>query len=222
MEVIDGVCHVRSYPLVKEILRAGTTTVQAGFNADMATEGRKTMKDPILFMDGPEHRRQRSMIARYFAPATVARRYRDLMEDRADRLVAEVTAEFDAGRSVDLADISLRYSVEVAAQVIGLTNSDRAGLSRRLERLFSIPAQPPRSTDPDAEEGAADGEDHRRDGELPPPPVWPRPSRAARRPWRGGSRPSRCPRGPSRRCPCSMCATSDRRSSPGAASATRT
>ncbi|WP_040157241.1 cytochrome P450 [Mobilicoccus massiliensis] len=142
VELIDGVWHVRSYPLVKEVLRAGTT-VQAGFNVDMVRGGARAMREPILYLDGPEHRRQRSMIARYFAPATVSRRYRELMESRAAELVDEVRTETRAGRTVDLGRISLEYSVAVAAAVIGLTDS--RGMARRLERLFAIPAQPPRS-----------------------------------------------------------------------------
>ncbi|MDO5626913.1 MAG: cytochrome P450 [Mobilicoccus sp.] len=153
VEVIDGVWHISELPLVKEVLRAGNTTVQAGFNSDMVhAEGERAFKDPILFMDGPEHRRQRSMIARYFAPATVSRRYRDLMIERADALVAGIAADLDKGRTVDLDDLSLLYSVEVAAKVIGLTNSRPEHLARRLERVFTVPAQMPQShTDEETE-----------------------------------------------------------------------
>ena len=47
---------------------------------------------PILFMDGDEHRRQRTKVARFFAPKTVTNRYRRLMEERADALVADALA----------------------------------------------------------------------------------------------------------------------------------
>ena len=145
VEVVDGIWHLRSHDLVKQVLRAGRTTQQAGFNSDMARAHTTAMKDPILFMDGDEHRRQRSMIARYFAPATVSRRYRELMEVRAERLVTEVRTALEAGRTVDLSDLGLQYSVEVAAQVIGLTESDIDGMARRLERVFTVPAQLPES-----------------------------------------------------------------------------
>ena len=58
MEVVDGIWHLRSHDLVKQVLRAGRTTQQAGFNSDMARAHTTAMKDPILFMDGDEHRRQ--------------------------------------------------------------------------------------------------------------------------------------------------------------------
>lgn len=138
VEVIDGVWHVRSLPLVREVLRAGTTT-QAGFNSE-AVQSRR-IRPPILFRDGAGHRAQRSAIARYFAPKTVTARYRTMMERRADELVARVLV---AGR-VDLPDLALRYSVEVAAQVVGLTNSDMAGMARRLEAFFATPRVAPTS-----------------------------------------------------------------------------
>lgn len=150
IEEIDGIWHVRSVPLVREVLRSGDTT-QAGFNSEMATGSTtsKTIREPILFMDGPEHRDARSKIARYFAPKTVSRRYRELMEVRADELVAGIEADLSAGRRVDLSTVALRYAVEVAAAVIGLTNSNTTGMARRLERLFTIPAVPARPHSPD-------------------------------------------------------------------------
>lgn len=154
IELRDGVWHVRSAPVVRQVLRAGTTTVQAGFNVDMVREGNPRMRQPILYLDGPEHRKQRSAIARYFAPATVSRRYRDLMESLADDLVAQI----GAGGVVDLSSITLRYSVEVAAQVIGLTNSDMAGMSRRLENFFAVPPMPPQvDSEADAEPAPSGG-----------------------------------------------------------------
>ncbi len=58
------------------------------------------------------------------------------MERRAEALVTEMAAD---GTS-RLEQVTLRYSVEVAAQVIGLTNSPIGPMSRRLERMFDQPA----------------------------------------------------------------------------------
>ncbi|WP_168582693.1 cytochrome P450 [Gephyromycinifex aptenodytis] len=139
VEYRDGVWHVRSALAVRQVLREGNCTIQAGFNVDQIREGNPAMRQPILFLDGPEHRAQRSAIARYFAPATVSKRYRELMESLAQELVDEVAR----GGVTDLSAVTLRYSVEVAAQVIGLTNSDMGGMSKRLESFFAIPPQPP-------------------------------------------------------------------------------
>lgn len=144
VERVDGVWRVRSTEAVRQILRERDATAQAGFNSESIPDG--TMADePILFMDGEPHRLQRSKIARYFAPETVAARYRGLMESRADSLVAEMVA---AGRA-RLDDVSLRYSTEAAAKVIGLTDSRTDRMARRLERLFDQPSFDPASSEPE-------------------------------------------------------------------------
>ena len=79
IESHDGVWRVRSTEAVRQILRQRDATAQAGFNSESIPDG--TMADqPILFLDGEPHRQQRSKIARYFAPKTVAARYRELIE----------------------------------------------------------------------------------------------------------------------------------------------
>lgn len=136
VEVLDGVWHVRALPLVRQVLREADATVQAGFSAETAGKGLTGDHPPVLYADGPEHRKQRSATAKFFTPATVSRRYRDLMEERADELVEQIRRDGGA----ELSAVTLRYSVEVAAQVVGLTNSDVDGMSRRLERFFDGPA----------------------------------------------------------------------------------
>lgn len=140
IEHVDGAWRIRSAQAVRQILRDRDATKQAGFNIEAIPDGAMEQR-PILFMDGEDHRQQRSKIARYFAPKTVSTRYRTLMEERADALVAEMV---DAP-TFRLDDVSLRFSTEVAAQVIGLTNSNIKGMSRRLERLFDQPAFDPLS-----------------------------------------------------------------------------
>ncbi len=131
IELKDGTWCVRDAELVREVLRVKDGTTQAGFSSESVSMSR--MRQPILFADGEEHRKQRSLIARFFAPKVVSRRYRDLMEERADALLAA------AGNGFMLDDLAMEYSVAVAADVIGLTNSSTAGLSRRLERFFNQP-----------------------------------------------------------------------------------
>ncbi len=131
LELRDGVWHVRDARFVREVLRANDATTQAGFTSESVNMPR--LRQPILFADGEEHRKQRSLIARFFAPKVVSRRYRELMDARSTALLA------DAGNRFTLDDLAMEYSVTVAAEVIGLTNSSTAGLSRRLERLFNQP-----------------------------------------------------------------------------------
>ena len=131
LELRDGVWHVRNAELVRQVLRAKDGTTQAGFTSESVKTSR--LRQPILFADGEEHRKQRSLIARFFAPKVVSTRYRELMDERADALLAA------AGNRFMLDDLALEYSVTIAAEVIGLTNSSTSGLSRRLERLFNQP-----------------------------------------------------------------------------------
>ena len=137
MEVRDGVWHVRSLSLVRQVLREGDATTQAGFNAETVGQGPAGSHQPVLYLDGPEHRRQRTATAKFFTPATVSRRYRALMEERADELVERIRRDGGA----ELSAITLRYSVEVAAQVVGLTDSDTDGMAARLERFFAVPLE---------------------------------------------------------------------------------
>ena len=39
VEVLDGVWHVRSLPMVRQVLREADGTVQAGFSAETARQG---------------------------------------------------------------------------------------------------------------------------------------------------------------------------------------
>lgn len=133
VERVDGVWHLRGTQVVRQLLRTQGTT-QAGFTAEAIRDRLKV--SPILFMDGEAHRRQRAKVARYFAPRTVTTRYRELMERRADALIAEM----DAAGTARLDQVTLRYSVDVAAQVIGLTSSNVDAMARRLERFFNQPS----------------------------------------------------------------------------------
>ncbi|MEL4504728.1 cytochrome P450 [Luteococcus sp. H138] len=136
VEIIDGVWHVQDMAVARQVLRSRVTT-QAGFNSEAVVM--KKLRKPILFNDGTEHRKQRAAIARYFAPKTVDANYHELMERYADELIDE----FRAAGHVDLAQLTLRYSVVVAAQVVGLTNSDVDRMARRLERFFATPPVAP-------------------------------------------------------------------------------
>ena len=53
----------------------------------------------------------------------------------------EVLADFRRSGRADLSDLSMRMAVQVAAQVVGLTDSRRSGMNRRIEAFFDQPAQ---------------------------------------------------------------------------------
>ncbi len=125
---------VRSFAVARQVLREPEATVQAGFGADSmgsANRGARTMRPPILYLEGHQHRVQRKAAARLFAPK-VTEDYRDMMEHFSVELVAQVNRR----RAVDLSTLSMQMAVQVAAQVVGLTNSSVRGMSRRLDTFF--------------------------------------------------------------------------------------
>lgn len=142
IERVGNTWHIRAVDLARQVLREKDGSAQAGFLVEVGARATQTMRPPILWMDGAAHREQRAKTARFFAPKTVDRRYRELMETRSRILLDDAVA---AGEFL-VDDLSLRYSVEVAAQVIGLTNSPVAGMARRLTKLFEVENVPPGTT----------------------------------------------------------------------------
>ena len=129
------VWRIRSVAAAREVLRARDLTTQAGFTAEAIPKG-YLKHHPILISDGALHDEQRRKVGRFFAPAVVAERYTGHMESCADALLDGATA---AG-SCRLDELALLYSVEVTADVVGLTNS---GVRRMANRLVSFFNQPP-------------------------------------------------------------------------------
>jgi cytochrome P450 len=131
----DGaVWRIRSLAVARQVLRARDRTTQAGFTAEWIPKGR-LKHHPILISDGPLHDEQRSKVGRFFAPAVVAERYTARMEDCADRLLARA----DSAGGCRLDDLALDYSVEVTADVVGLTDSPVHTMARRLVTFFNQP-----------------------------------------------------------------------------------
>ncbi|MDO5533360.1 MAG: cytochrome P450 [Propionibacteriaceae bacterium] len=126
--------RVRSLDAAKQVLRARHRTTQAGFTAEAIPQG-VLKHHPILMSDGPLHDQQRTKVARFFAPTVVRERYTDLMDDCAERTVAEAAS----GPQCRLDDLALFYSVEVTAQVVGLTGSGVRAMAHRLVTFFNQP-----------------------------------------------------------------------------------
>lgn len=129
----DGGVTVRSVALARAVLRASDSTKQNGFSINQADKSPVKLRPPVLFQDGEEHRAQRTAIARYFTPKAVAENYRPIIERYTDELIEELREK----RVVDLAEVSLRLAVSIAGQVVGLTDSQRPGMARRLEAFLS-------------------------------------------------------------------------------------
>lgn len=133
-ERIGQVWRIRSLEGARQVLRARHATTQAGFTAEAIPKG-VLRHHPILMSDGPLHDEQRSKVGRFFAPKVVRERHRPTMEACADARVAEAAAS----DSIDLSQLALHYSVEVTAEVVGLTNSPVRAMARRLVTFFRQP-----------------------------------------------------------------------------------
>ena len=125
-----GVWHVRDAASSRALLR-DTETVQAGLGVETVEKLPPSIRRPVLYRDGEEHREHRRQTARFFTPRRVDEHYRGLMERVADEQLAILGRQ----ESADLAKLSFRMAIEVVSAVIGLTES-RPGLDKRLDAFF--------------------------------------------------------------------------------------
>ena len=128
--------NVNSAAGVKAVLRAGDVARQDGFGISEIARSPVELRPPVLFQDGEEHRAQRTAIAHFFTPKAAKERYRPVMEE----LTEELIGEFEKTGKADLSSMAMRLAVSVAAQVVGLTNSHRPGMHRRLDAFLSVGA----------------------------------------------------------------------------------
>lgn len=131
----DGTWHISGFSEVRQILR-NDIAAQAGFAAEKALEGAGTvMKNPpILYLEGEEHHKARRETNKFFTPSITNREYRDFMNAFADSLIEQLKTK----KQLDLSDLSMEMAVQVAAQIVGLTDSYfEQGLKSRLEALIT-------------------------------------------------------------------------------------
>lgn len=126
-----GARVIGSFAGAREMLRSDAIR-QAAVGAE-AFASDDPAKIPVIFLDGEAHRRKRSEIARFFTPTAIDTRYRAVMERTADRLLAALRRD---GTGV-LDQVSFELAVVVAADIIGLTNSAAAPMSRRISATLS-------------------------------------------------------------------------------------
>lgn len=130
----DAVWRIRSLAVARQVLRARDATAQAGFTAEAIPKG-YLRHHPILVSDGPLHDEQRSKVARFFAPKVVEERYAGQAASCADRLLDQARST----GSCQLDELALRYTVEVTAEVVGLTHAPVPAMARRLVSFFNQP-----------------------------------------------------------------------------------
>jgi cytochrome P450 len=85
----DGVYHIYGFAESRAVLRMDGTK-QTGFGAERIEKLPKSMRDPILYMEGEAHQAQRTKTARFFTPKTTDEQYRGFMERFSDDILAEL------------------------------------------------------------------------------------------------------------------------------------
>ena len=130
VELQGDVWHLRSYAAVKQVLR-DSERVRQGATTDNVLVTH--LRPAVIFQDGEEHREQRTAIARFFTPKTVQDKHHAFIDHLTERLIVRLLR---AGQA-DLSDLSMELSVEVAARVVGLTDSLQPGMDRRIDELLS-------------------------------------------------------------------------------------
>jgi cytochrome P450 len=128
----DDVWQVRGFAEARAILRSNNTK-QAGFNAHQIGGVPQMRNQPILYQEGRTHDLQRKQTARFFTPKTVSTKYRTMMGQLADQLITELQRK----KRIDLSRLTMRLSMRVTSEVVGLTNSRLPGIERRIYAFFT-------------------------------------------------------------------------------------
>lgn len=130
VQAADGAIVTGNFAFAREILR-NAIFLQAGAGAEHVNTSEPD-KVPLFFLDGDVHKKRRGQLARFFTPKAINERHRKVMEATTAELMAQLRA---AGRMrLDL--MSMQLACDVAAEIVGLTNSDRKALADRLRLTF--------------------------------------------------------------------------------------
>jgi cytochrome P450 len=127
---LAGAKVITDFKFARAILQ-NPTMRQAGAGAEFM-DLEKPDQVSFFFLDGEIHKKKRSEVARYFAPKAIRERYQSVMDRTMDKLISEIRSVGSA--QLDL--ISFRMAVDVAAEVVGLTNSNPAAMSTRIRKNF--------------------------------------------------------------------------------------
>jgi cytochrome P450 len=128
-----GAQLVSRYTLARDILR-NPKMHQAGVDAN-AIDVSNPDHAPVFYLDGELHRKKRGAIARFFTANAVTTRYRPVMQRTADLLMHQLQAS-GGGR---LDDFALQMTVTVAAEIVGLTDSNQRSMSKRIAATLESP-----------------------------------------------------------------------------------
>lgn len=122
---------IRSFAAGRDILRSPKVR-QAGASAEVVDLS-KPGEISFFFLDGDLHRKRRAAVAGLFAPKTIVTRHQAVMNRTMDGIVADLQVR----GSAPLDELSWQMAVDVAADIVGLTDSDtNANLARRVKAVL--------------------------------------------------------------------------------------
>ncbi|HUD30559.1 MAG TPA: cytochrome P450 [Novosphingobium sp.] len=126
-----GARVVGTFAAGRDILRSPKVR-QAGASAEVVDLSRPD-EISFFFLDGDLHRKRRAAVAGLFAPKTIATRHQAVMNRTMDGIVADLQGRGTA----PLDELSWQMAVDVAAEIVGLTDSDsNANLARRVKAVL--------------------------------------------------------------------------------------
>jgi len=125
-----GTQLIQGFSQIWEILTK-SPVVQSGVDS-APVERDDPATTTIFFLEGEAHLRRRTAIQGFFTPQAIAKRHLRVMEQSTEMLLAE----FRRRGQAQLDDVSLCLTAAVAAQIIGLTNSDIRGMAKRIRGAF--------------------------------------------------------------------------------------
>jgi len=129
--VSDDAQVIPRFAFARDVLRS-PHVLQAGAGAEHVKVDNPDHTS-VFFLDGELHRRRRTQLARYFTPKAIRDRHMVVMESSTAELLGELRA---SGRErLDL--LSFRLACDVAAEIVGLTDSNPRHLATRILNTFN-------------------------------------------------------------------------------------
>jgi cytochrome P450 len=120
----------RSFALVRHLLRSPAARQDLPLKGEIP--GITDDQKPVIMLDGELHRRRRTSLARFFSPKAIKDHHLAVMEATTAALIADLRR---TGRGqIDL--MSMRLACDVAAAIVGLTDSDPEAMARRIRLTF--------------------------------------------------------------------------------------
>ncbi|MGC1506933.1 cytochrome P450 [Ketobacter sp. MCCC 1A13808] len=126
----EGARWVKTAEIARKVLRS-KKSLQAGAGAEYMTADNPEHIS-VFFLDGEDHANKKRKTQRFLSPKAVSDQHFKVMTDFTNVLLEE----FQKKGSDNLEDISFKLAVEVVGEILGLTDSDRAGRAHRIRRVM--------------------------------------------------------------------------------------